>query len=132
MATKRFIIQKIGDKYVPVPVGSYPRLTKTTWSIFGALLTLGGIKRGGIGGATAAATGGWILWNTARGQQPHVPSVIRNLCSTRCRTAKGSASYQHDDVSRPTQKPLDEVDEALMESFPASDPPAKMASSATT
>jgi hypothetical protein len=49
-------------------------------------------------------------------------------CASRSRNVGnlhlGSPSFPGENVSRSFQEPMDEIDEAMMESFPASDPPA--------
>jgi hypothetical protein len=49
-------------------------------------------------------------------------------CARRARSVGnlhlGSPSFPGENIHASTQEPMDEIDEAMMESFPASDPPA--------
>lgn len=50
----------------------------------------------------------------------------RDVTDTRNASIRGAGtpSFPHSDIAQSDQVPQDEVDEAMMESFPASDPPA--------
>src|SRR4051812_24599142 len=124
-ATPRYVVQKVGDRYVPVlqqptDAGS----DSVLWRWGGGGLMLYGFMCGGPRGGLCFIFWGSVIFCGVTGRS------VASLFATGPRRArdgqpKQAPSYQNDFRDRAPQMPADDVDEASMESFPASDPPTR-------
>lgn len=121
MSTPTYVIKKVGDQYIPVAQDTCPGV-RAAWIAGGAGLGIFGWRRGGVLGGLAALAGAGLIVRGVLGYNP------LDLCCAKDGDRDGaphdSPSFQNDSKNRSSQVPKDVVDEQLMESFPASDPPA--------
>ena len=130
MATPRYIVKKVGDRYVTEPVQERDGAKELACSIGGVGLMVCGNSRGGLLGKVAFLAGVGLLYRAFTGHAPMAWMFCSTYRRDRSGTPEQSPSHQHDFEHRSSQVPADAVDEGSMESFPASDPPAHMSRSA--
>lgn len=127
MATPTYVVQHIGDRYVPVLQCAGCEWARAAWIGGGTLLGYAGLKRRGWLGLVALAAGAELIGRGVLGRSP-LPLALdwfsRNGPSG---DPSQTPSYQNDFIDRASQLPADLVDEQSMESFPASDAPARTA-----
>jgi len=124
--TPHYVIKRIGDQYIPVLQDPYPKTTKAAYIGWGLILMLLGSRRHGITRATLAITGLGLAARGAFGCD-WLNALLISWKGHKAKDNRQNAgpSYQHDHTRKAAQTPADLLDEQAMESFPASDPPAR-------
>lgn len=124
MSVPHYTARKVGDSYVMVRTDT-PMGCKAPLSVFaGSALIACGLLRRGMCGLLCAAVGGGTLYHGITGRNPL--TALAGIGRGRFNSGPTFPRDEEAAAQSIEQTPDDEVEEASMESFPASDPPARM------
>ena len=124
MSTPHYVVKHIGNRFVPVRQDTHEKLTRAACLGGAGLLIYLGAQRPNPLRAVLCLTGLSLAIRGACGCD--WMAVLRDSAG-RARDGRRSEapSYQNDVARRASQLAADKIDEQVMESFPASDPPAQ-------
>src|SRR5688500_15281608 len=133
MATPTYVATKVGDQYVLIRRDEPTQ--QHLWGLAGGALLLFGFTRRNYARLALMLAGGAMICRGITGVSPWYRFVAPKATSGQAvrRDHRGQPddearpTFQHRDTRvRTSQEPQADIDAAAMESFPASDPPARM------
>ncbi len=130
MTTPTYIAKRIGNDYKIIRTDTEGVVLSSLTAVGGGLLLLNGLLRGGVINKILAIAGGGIAYYGLTGQNP-ITQIQEAFSGRSSGDNEHGPSFQHDEHTSNEQLPEDQVDEASMESFPASDAPARSRSTAS-
>ncbi len=126
MVTPHYVTKRVGEEYVLVRVDPLGHVGRMISGGIGTAILSRGVRGGGLGAMIACLAGAGFLYHALTGQNPM--NLLTDKPKAKHGEEKDSPSFPGEAESR--QVPADALEEASMESFPASDPPASMHSTA--